>query len=61
VLLACLHPRVLRRGMDWLLRLARQPPLEHPLSGAALAWALAWSLSAWVGNGLRALARPGPP
>jgi uncharacterized membrane protein YbhN (UPF0104 family) len=53
VLLACLHPRVLRRGMDWLLRLARQPPLEHPLSGTALAWALAWSLSAWVCNGLQ--------
>ncbi|HTU06133.1 MAG TPA: lysylphosphatidylglycerol synthase transmembrane domain-containing protein [Trebonia sp.] len=53
LLLACLHPRVLRWGMDRLLRLARQPALEHPLSGPVLARALGWALFAWVFNGLQ--------
>jgi glycosyltransferase 2 family protein len=53
VLLACLHPRVLRWGMDRLLRLARQPALTRPLSGAVLGRALGWSLFAWAGNGLQ--------
>jgi glycosyltransferase 2 family protein len=53
LLLACLHPRVLRWGMDRLLRLARRPPLEYPLSGPVLARALGWGLFAWVFNGLQ--------
>jgi glycosyltransferase 2 family protein len=53
LLLACLHPRVLRWGMDRLLRLARRPALEHPLSGAVLARALGWGLFSWVFNGLQ--------
>jgi len=53
LLLACLHPRVLRWGMDRLLRLARRPPLEHPLSGLVLARALGWGLFSWVFNGLQ--------
>jgi glycosyltransferase 2 family protein len=53
LLLACLHPRVLRWGMDRLLRLARRPALEHPLSGDVLARALGWGLFAWVFNGLQ--------
>lgn len=53
VLLACLHPRVLRWVMDRLLRLARQPALEHPLSGSVLARALGWALFAWLCNGLQ--------
>ena len=53
LLLACLHPRVLRWGMDRLLRLARRPALEHPLSGAVLATALGWALFAWALNGLQ--------
>jgi len=52
-LLACLHPRVLRWGMDRLLRLARRPPLEHPLSGPVLARVLGWGLFVWVFNGLQ--------
>jgi glycosyltransferase 2 family protein len=52
-LLACMHPRVLRGGMDRLLRLARQPALEHPLSGPVLVRALGWSLFAWLCNGLQ--------
>lgn len=53
LLLACLHPRVLRWGMDRLLRLARRPPLEHPLSGPVLARVLGWGLFVWVFNGLQ--------
>jgi len=53
VLLACLYPPVLRWGLDRLLRLARQPALEHPLSGPVLARALGWALFAWVCNGLQ--------
>jgi glycosyltransferase 2 family protein len=53
LLLACLHPRVLRWGMDRLLRLARRPALEQPLSGSVLARVLGWALFAWVFNGLQ--------
>jgi len=53
VLLACLHPRVLNKLMSRLLGLARQPPLEHPLSGRTLAVALGWSFAVWICNGVR--------
>ena len=53
LLLACLHPRVLRWGMDRLLRLVRRPPLEHPLSGPVLARVLGWGFFVWVFNGLQ--------
>jgi hypothetical protein len=53
VLLACLHPRVLNALVGRLLRLARRPPLEQPLTGRAMAAALAWSWGAWVFYGLQ--------
>jgi hypothetical protein len=53
VLLACLHPRVLNAVVGRLLRLARRPPLEQPLTGRAMAAALAWSWSSWVLYGLQ--------
>jgi glycosyltransferase 2 family protein len=53
VLVACLHPRVLNKLMTRLLRLARQPPLEHPLSGRALAVALSWWFAAWICFGVQ--------
>jgi uncharacterized membrane protein YbhN (UPF0104 family) len=53
VLLACLHPRVLNKLMSRLLGLARQPPLEHPLSGRTLAVALGWSFAVWICNGVQ--------
>jgi len=53
VLLVCLQPRVLNRGLDRLLRLARRPPLDQPLSGRMIAGALAWSLASWVFFGLQ--------
>jgi len=53
VLLACLHPRVLNAVVGRLLRLARRPPLEQPLTGRAMAAALAWSWASWVFYGLQ--------
>ena len=53
VLLACLHPRVLNALVSRLLRLTRRPPLEQPLSGRAMAAALAWSWAAWLFYGLQ--------
>ena len=53
VLLICLFPQVLNRILDRLLRLARRPALEQPLSGRAVAGALAWALVTWVCFGLQ--------
>jgi uncharacterized membrane protein YbhN (UPF0104 family) len=53
VLLACLHPRVLNALLGRLLRLAKRPPLDHPLTARALATALAWSFGTWVFYGLQ--------
>jgi hypothetical protein len=53
VLLVCLHPRLLNALLGWLLRLARRPALELPLTGRVVAAALAWSLGAWVLYGLQ--------
>jgi len=53
VLLACLHPRVLNKLLSRLLRLAKQPPLEHPLSGRTLAVALSWWFAVWICYGVQ--------
>jgi uncharacterized membrane protein YbhN (UPF0104 family) len=53
VLLACLHPRVLNPVLGRLLRLARRAPLDQPLTGRAVATALAWALASWVPYGLQ--------
>jgi uncharacterized membrane protein YbhN (UPF0104 family) len=53
VILACLYPRVLNQILDRLLRLARRPPLEQPLTGRAIGAALAWGVVSWVLFGLQ--------
>ena len=53
VLLVGLHPRVLNAVLGWLLRVARRPPLEQPLTGRVMAGALAWACSSWVLYGLQ--------
>ena len=53
LLVVCLHPKVLNQVLDRVLRLARRPPLERPLSGRVVAGALAWSFSTWIGYGLQ--------
>jgi len=52
VLLVGLHPRVLNPLIDRLLRLARRPPMEVPLSGRAIVIATGWAVLSWVLNGL---------
>ncbi|MBO0833232.1 MAG: flippase-like domain-containing protein [Actinobacteria bacterium] len=53
VLLATLHPRVLNQLINRLLRLVRQPPLEHPLSARTIALALGWTFVGWLFNGVQ--------
>jgi glycosyltransferase 2 family protein len=53
VLLVMLYPKVLNALIDRLLRLARQAPLEAPLTGRALAGALAWAVGVWFCYGLQ--------
>jgi glycosyltransferase 2 family protein len=53
VLLAMLYPKVLNRIIGWLLRLARQAPLEAPLTARTLSRALAWAVGVWICYGLQ--------
>lgn len=52
VLLVGLHPRVLNPMIDRLLRLARRPPQEVPLTGHAIGVATLWAVLYWVLNGV---------
>jgi hypothetical protein len=53
ILLAALHPRVLNPILSAILRLAKRPALERPLTGRAVTIALAWSLTSWLLYGLQ--------
>jgi hypothetical protein len=53
VLLACLHPKVLNPVLDRLLKLARRPALEQPLTTRAVLAALGWSLVQWLCFGVQ--------
>jgi glycosyltransferase 2 family protein len=53
VLLVLLHPRVLNRLLSLLLRLAKQPALERPLTGRAMTGCLAWAFGSWIFFGLQ--------
>jgi hypothetical protein len=53
ILLVLLHPRVLNRVLNRLLRLAKRPALEKPLTGRAMVGALAWALASWILYGLQ--------
>jgi uncharacterized membrane protein YbhN (UPF0104 family) len=46
--LACLHPRVLNYLIARALRLARRPPLDHPLTSRVIAAALGWTFVSWI-------------
>ena len=64
VLLALLHPRLLNPLLDRLLRLARRPPLERPLTGGRVLVALGWAMVSWLLYGLQLwllIARLGAP
>ena len=53
VLLACLYPKVLNYGLNRLFKLARRPPLEHPLAGRDILASIAWSMVSWACYGLQ--------
>jgi len=53
VLLACLHPKVLNPVLNRLLRLAKRPPLEQPLTTRAVAVSVGWSLVSWLFYGVQ--------
>lgn len=48
LLLAMLHPYVLNRVLDRILRLTRRPPLESRLSLRTIAVAAAWATAGWL-------------
>jgi hypothetical protein len=49
----CMHPKALNRILDGVLRLARRPALERPLTGGAVAAALGWGVLSWIFFGLQ--------
>ncbi len=51
---ACLYPKVTKSALDLVLRAARKPPLEKPVSGAGMARALAWTTLGWLFYGAHA-------
>jgi glycosyltransferase 2 family protein len=53
VIVVCMHPRLLNRILNRLLRFARRPPLDRPLTGQDVAVALAWGVVVWVFFGLQ--------
>lgn len=53
LLLVMLYPKVLNSIIARLLKLARQEPLEVPLTARALSRALGWSVCVWICYGLQ--------
>jgi uncharacterized membrane protein YbhN (UPF0104 family) len=53
VLLIMLYPKVLNSVIARLLKLAKQAPLEAPLTGRGLSRALAWAVGVWICYGLQ--------
>lgn len=53
VLAVGLHPRVLNPVIDRLLRLARRPPQEQPLTLRAIVTAVLWAVGYWILSGLQ--------
>jgi glycosyltransferase 2 family protein len=51
---ACLHPAVVRTGLNLVLRVARRPPLAEAISLRGMARALGWTLVGWCFYGLHA-------
>jgi glycosyltransferase 2 family protein len=51
---ACLHPRVIKSGLDLVLRVLRRDPLEESVGAAAMARALAWTTLGWLCYGAHA-------
>jgi glycosyltransferase 2 family protein len=50
----CLHPRVIKFGLDLVLKVLRRDPLEESAGAAAIARALAWTTLGWLFFGAHA-------
>ena len=53
VVLACLYPRVLNPLVNLLFKLTKRPGLDQPVTLTMLSRALAWSLLAFIANGVQ--------
>lgn len=53
VILVCLYPRILNPLLNKLFALTKRPGLDHPVTLRMLSKALAWSLLAWLANGVQ--------
>lgn len=51
LIVASLYPPLLNRGMNRLLALIKQPPLEHRISAGGVVRAVSWSMLSWLGVG----------
>jgi uncharacterized membrane protein YbhN (UPF0104 family) len=51
---ACLHPRVIKFGLDLVLKVLHRDPLEESVGAAAMARALAWTTLGWLFYGAHA-------
>jgi hypothetical protein len=53
VILVCLHPKVLNPLLNRLFKLIKRPGLDRPVTFKVLCKSLAWSLLAWIANGVQ--------
>jgi glycosyltransferase 2 family protein len=53
VILVCLYPKVLNPLLNLLFKLTKRPGLDQPVTFRMLTKPLAWSLVAWIANGLQ--------
>jgi len=53
IIALCLAPPILRRLLNFVLKLLRQEPLEQPINWRGLTVALGWSLAGWLLLGLQ--------
>ena len=53
VIAVCLAPPILHRLLNFVLKVIRQEPLEHPISWRGLAIALGWTVAGWAFLGLQ--------
>jgi uncharacterized membrane protein YbhN (UPF0104 family) len=53
IIALCLAPPILRRLLNFALKLLRQEPLEQPVSWRGLVAALGWSVAGWLFLGLQ--------
>lgn len=48
VVLVALHPRIVTWGLNLALKIARRPPLEHPVSMRTTLLAIGWTVLGWA-------------